>query len=187
MSPSDTGANPGNCFCNWALIVDEEEQRSSTCVCGQRRTRSGAAGSARGAERTAAHRPTHGQGAPEAHFFHLWPLLNLNFPLFWGNRELCFVISESPSSVSSIFCSLPPRLSPTFQGGGLEPTERGEVVPSSDSRWCWQMAHFRHVDLASELMEDRGATFPIIREGGKGDFRKKPVVLTGIEGVGVDP
>lgn len=49
------------------------------------------------------------------------------------------------------------------------------------------MAHFRDVDLASELMEDRGATFPIIREGGKGDFRKKPVVSTGIEGVGVDP
>lgn len=121
MSPSDTGANPGNCFCNWALTVDEEEQCSSTCVCGQRRTRSGAAGSPRGAERTAAHRPTRGQGAPEAHFFHLWPLLNLNFPLFWGNRELCFVISESPNSVSSIFCSLPPRLSPHSRVGDWSP------------------------------------------------------------------
>lgn len=49
------------------------------------------------------------------------------------------------------------------------------------------MAHLGHVDSTSKFMEGRGATFPIIREGGKGDFWKNPVVSTGIESVGADP
>lgn len=66
--------------------------------------------------------PSPGSGAPEAHSFQLRRLLDFHFRLFWGNGELSFVISESPSSVPLIFCSLPPRLSPTSQDGGLEPT-----------------------------------------------------------------
>lgn len=49
------------------------------------------------------------------------------------------------------------------------------------------MAHLGDVDSTSKFMEGRGGAFPIIREGGKGDFWKNPVVSTGIESVGADP